>query len=348
MASSLTRLTAALLAGAALVSAGASTYDHGDREDRDDSAVYRIALNGDMPYGDRGRAEYPNVIKEINAFRPAFTLFDGDTKSGSGTCPDSFYPANKAAYWDVYRQPAVYAVGDNEWTDCDRASNGGYDTNSRLAIIRQTYFSTPYSLGQHPLRVERAAGYPEIQRFTKGKVTYVVLHVTGSNNNYPVLDAAGKPVLDSKGRVDGDAAEAAARDAANQAWLRQSFELAKAGGSVAVMVVLQADMDWYHQFPLTPGTTDGFAATRKTLLQQTVGFTGQVVLVNGDSHSFVVDKPLADTKGETVENFTRVQTFGSAQNHWVSADVDPRDPQVFTFRQHIVTANLADHTGAIG
>ena len=114
------------------------------------------------------------------------------------------------------------------------------------------------------------------------------------------------------------------------------------------MVVLQADMDWYHQFPLTPGTTDGFAATKKTLLQQAVGFTGQVVLVNGDSHSFVVDKPLADTRGETVENFTRVQTFGSAQNHWVSADVDPRDPQVFTFRQHIVTANLAAHTGAIG
>ncbi len=345
MASSLPRLTAALLAGAALVSAGASTYD---REDRGDAGVYRIALNGDMPYGDRGRAEYPNVIKEINAFRSAFTLFDGDTKSGSEKCPDSFYPANKAAYWDVYEQPALYAVGDNEWTDCDRASNGGYDTNSRLAIIRQTYFATPYSQGQRRLRVEQAPGYPEIQRFTKGKVTYVVLHVTGSNNNYPVLDAAGTPVLDSQGRVDGDAAEAASRDAANQAWLRQSFELAKAQRSVAVMVVLQADMDWYHQFPLTPGTTDGFAATKKTLLQQSVGFAGQVVLVNGDSHSFVVDKPLADTKGETVENFTRVQTFGSAQNHWVSADVDPRDPQVFTFRQHIVTANLADHTGAIG
>ena len=151
-------------------------------------------------------------------------------------------------------------------------------------------------------------------------MTYVVLHVTGSNNNYPVLDAAGKPVLDSRGRVDGDAAEAAARDGADQTWLRQSFELARAKGSVAVMVVLQADMDWYHQFPLTPGTTDGFAATKKTLLQQTVGFAGPVVLVNGDSHSFVVDKPFAD----------------------------PRDPQVFTFRQHIVTAHLADHTGAIG
>ena len=58
MASSLTRLTAVLLAGAALVSAaGTSARGREDREDRGgDAGVHRIALNGDMPYGDRGRA----------------------------------------------------------------------------------------------------------------------------------------------------------------------------------------------------------------------------------------------------------------------------------------------------
>ncbi|HEV7756205.1 MAG TPA: hypothetical protein VGO94_10140 [Mycobacteriales bacterium] len=38
-------------------------------------------------------------------------------------------------------------------------------------------------------------------------------------------------------------------------------------------------------------------------------------------------------------NVTRVQTFGSAQNHWISATVDPRDPEVFTFHQHLIEAN---------
>jgi len=69
-----------------------------------------------------------------------------------------------------------------------------------------------------------------------------------------------------------------------------------------------------------------------------------VVLVNGDSHVLVIDKPLVDRAGNMIENFTRVQTFGSALNHWVSATIDLRDPNVFTFHQHIVAANVAAHT----
>ena len=329
---------AASVAGAvhSTAAAPASTFSS-----RPGDGVYRIALDGDMPYGAKGREQYPHVIDEINAFRPRFTVFDGDTKSGSERCDDDFYPANKARYFDVYEQPIVYAVGDNEWTDCDRPSNGGYDPTGRLDLVRRTYFSTPYSLGHHPMHVERQTGYPENQRWTYGGVTYVALDVVGSNNNFPVHDASGK-------QVDGDAGEALPRDAANQTWLRETFAAARGAHSTAVMVVLQADMDWYGQAAAAGDETDGFAATKKTLLQQTVAFPGQVALVNGDSHTFVVDKPLYDTKGALVENFTRVQTFGSGQNHWVSVDVDPRSPQVFTFRQQIVRANLADHTGATG
>ncbi|HYU85887.1 MAG TPA: hypothetical protein VEK80_13895 [Kribbellaceae bacterium] len=58
-----------------------------------------------------------------------------------------------------------------------------------------------------------------------------------------------------------------------------------------------------------------------------------------------MDKPLTDAAGNLVENFTRVQTFGSAQNHWVSATVDPPDPSVFEFHQHVVAANLLPHAG---
>jgi hypothetical protein len=41
-----------------------------------------------------------------------------------------------------------------------------------------------------------------------------------------------------------------------------------------------------------------------------------------------------------VENFTHVTTFGEAQNHWISATVDPDDLNIFTFHQHVVAANL--------
>jgi hypothetical protein len=88
------------------------------------------------------------------------------------------------------------------------------------------------------------------------------------------------------------------------------------------------------------GPTAHFADTKRELARLAIKFPGQVVLVNGDSHFLQINKPLTDAAGNTIENFTRVQTFGSNQNHWVSATVDARDPQVFSFHQHVVAANV--------
>jgi hypothetical protein len=75
------------------------------------------------------------------------------------------------------------------------------------------------------------------------------------------------------------------------------------------------------------------------LRAQTLAFPGQVVLVHGDSRYFKVDKPLRSPSGKVLANFTRVETFGSANTHWATAEVDPQDPNVFTFRPEIVPAN---------
>jgi hypothetical protein len=92
---------------------------------------------------------------------------------------------------------------------------------------------------------------------------------------------------------------------------------------------------------------------RSALARLAIDFRGPVVLVNGDSHSFEMDKPLTDAATvnaagddgpNVIENFTRVTTFGEAQNHWVSATVDPSDPNVFSFHQHIVPANIPSYT----
>jgi hypothetical protein len=75
-----------------------------------------------------------------------------------------------------------------------------------------------------------------------------------------------------------------------------------------------------------------------------IGFPGQVVLVNGDSHFLKIDRPLVDAKGQTIENVTRVQTFGSDQNHWVSADVGPNSAEVLSFHQHVFPGNVPVYT----
>jgi hypothetical protein len=95
--------------------------------------------------------------------------------------------------------------------------------------------------------------------------------------------------------------------------------------------------------PETKRTT-GFDELLAAMEKETLAFGKPVVYVHGDTHNFRVDKPLVGAKsGRIVENFTRVETFGFPDTHWVRAIVDPADPQVFSFRQEIVKENAASH-----
>lgn len=44
---------------------------------------YDVGLFGDMPYGPAGRIQYPNVLADMNRYRLAFSMFDGDIKNGT-------------------------------------------------------------------------------------------------------------------------------------------------------------------------------------------------------------------------------------------------------------------------
>ncbi|MCU1677509.1 MAG: hypothetical protein JWM93_2267 [Frankiales bacterium] len=332
-------LTASITAfGAASAQAkepGDDTVEHG-------TSAYEIGLFGDMPYGDIGRAQFPAVLADMNSAKLAFSLFDGDIKNGSEPCyADVDGSAAAAGKPDIYtterdllntlKAPVAFVPGDNEWTDCDRPATKGptFNASQRLAYERTIFAATDRSLGARTMRLTRQSpSYPENWRFASGPVTYVGLNVPGSDNNY-IADG------DTKNGPQAEAnAEYAARNAANLLWLKEAFTTAESNGSKAVMVVLQADM-----FSTADPTTH-FADMKAELARQSIAFNGRVVLINGDSHYFVEDKPLTDAAGNVIENFTRVMTFGSGQNHWVSATVDAKDPNIFEFHQHIVAANV--------
>jgi hypothetical protein len=76
------------------------------------------------------------------------------------------------------------------------------------------------------------------------------------------------------------------------------------------------------------------------LRTETMNVPGQVVLVHGDSHYFKVDKPIILRSDGVLANFTRVETFGARQTHWVSATINPSDPDLFKFAPRIVAANV--------
>ncbi|WP_114638634.1 hypothetical protein [Polynucleobacter necessarius] len=115
-----------------------------------------IAL-GDMPYNiPADYARYERLISEINQQKPSFTVFVGDTKSGSIPCSDEYNQKVKS-YFDRYEAPLIYSIGDNEWTDCHRPLAGSYDPLERLDKLRSTFFNHKESLGKRHLSLVRQA-----------------------------------------------------------------------------------------------------------------------------------------------------------------------------------------------
>jgi len=339
--------------GAAFLLVGAAGGKADDREDRDggEGDKFTVALWGDTPYFKPGTPDVespkiPALIADINAANVAFSVFDGDIKGGSSPCTDDVY-ATAAARFNTFRVPMIYVPGDNEWTDCHRINNGGYNALERLSFVRQTMFADEDSFGLTTLRLQHqgplAGVYSENTRWFYGDVVFLGLNIPGSNNNKVSTDCLSSKSVRTQADCDADNAEYQARDAANIAWLRESFAIAKARGLRGLMVVIQADMGF--DLPETETFNertvfgfDGYTPFLNAIAEETRAFAGQVVLVHGDIHFFKVDKPLV-SQANLIPNFTRVETFGSPNVHWVKATIDPRSRNVFRFEPMIVPGN---------
>jgi hypothetical protein len=295
-----------------------------------------------MPYGAQGRAEYPNLLADVNGSDVQFSVFDGDLKAGGdGACVDSLY-TTAIANFDTLKRPLVWLPGDNDWTDCwgrYGPGTGGFDPIERLNHERQLFASTDQSLGQRTLTLTRQDSYPENVRWTLGPVVYLGLNVQGSNDNYPYAGVDGETRSDAE--IARQRAEETARKAANLRWLDEGFAYAKQIGAKGVMIVWQADPNFGNEQHLADTRSwDAYPAYVDALRRDTLAFRGQVALVHGDSHYFKLDKPINSPSGKVLANFTRVETFGAANTHWVSATIDPRDPNLFEFSPRIVAASV--------
>jgi hypothetical protein len=343
----LTAVTAVVLAaggsGLSLSNGGTVSDDHRGGD------AYTIALFGDMPYGAAGRAEYPRLLAGINDAHVRFSVFDGDLKAGGdGACTDALYTQSRD-WFNSLDRPVVVVPGDNDWTDCwgrYGPGTGGFDALERLDHERQVFYPTDQSLGRHTLTVQRESAEPgyeayrENVRWIAGTVMYLGLNVQGSNDNLPHAGVDGETRPDSE--IARMAAEHRQRELANVHWLAESYAMATRLGLKGVLVDWQADPNFNNEQHLQPAQYDGYAEILPELRRQVIAFPGQSALVHGDSHYFKVDKPLNYDNGQVVAKFTRVETFGAANTHWVAATVDPRDPNLFEFSPRIVPGNVND------
>lgn len=305
-----------------------------------------MAMFGDWPYGNVIDSA-PGFIAQVNADPDIeLALHVGDIHSGSQAC-SAAYNLQIFNYFQQFNDPLVYTPGDNEWTDCQKAKefSSGYPIDE-LTKLRAQFFSTPgKTLGTNAKVVSSQANaydptfpddaaYVENVMWEQASVMFVTLNVPGSNDDrLPWAGAFANPTA--------QADEIAKRDAANSHWLARAFTLATAHGDAALLIGLQADM-WDPAAAVAGGDgLSGYDALVAQIASASLAFGKPVLLVNGDSHLYEADHPLADPTAAAyayhpiaapVPNLTRITVDGSTNfKDWVKLVVDPTTPSVFSW-----------------
>jgi hypothetical protein len=347
------------LVSAMLMATGLAITAPAIADDRDAATPLTIAVFGDWPYNQNLIDNAPLLLKSVNADRAvSLVLHIGDIHSGSMPCtsagilppiPTSDPGWNQKVYFQFqqFKAPVVYTPGDNEWTDCHKSKEkSAGDPLKELAAVRSLFFARPgQTLGLHDMRVSTQAlhfdsAYPEDAQFVENvmwedsRVTFVTVNLPGSNND-------GLPWTGTFNNPPAQAQEAAQRTDADIRWLQAAFAKAEANHSKAVVIGLQADM--WDPAAVVAGGDGLFGYTRfvKVLADLSTRFRRPVLLINGDSHVYGADHPLADPHSATgvihntpaVPNLTRITVQGStsAPGEWLRLTIDTRAADVFSW-----------------
>ena len=313
--------TTTVLAALVLVAGGAASASAGtaapDRQAADSG--YSFAVIGDVPYGADQIAAFPGWIQQINADPAVQSVVHlGDIKNGSSVCSDDYFRMIRADF-DTFADPLVYTPGDNEWTDCHRANNGAFNPLERLARVREVFFDHPgRTLGQDTFPVDSQAdrGFPENVTYRRAGVTFVAADVVGSNNGLQPWSGLGytEPTPEQRQAV-------ADRTAAGIDELRAAFGAARARHDRGVVVMQQADM-FDPTYTPTENDISAFRPWVQALVDEASRFDGPVYLLDGDSHVYNTDRPLASGSSwlstyavhGSADNLTRVTVDGSSNN----------------------------------
>jgi len=349
---SMTILTALLAVGAS------AAADERRFEPRHENRT-TIAVFGDWPYNTNLLNNANLLIDSVNADpEVSLVLHVGDIHSGSMACTSAnVLPPISAsnpgwnqkifAAFQKFKSPVVYTPGDNEWTDCHKtkefASGKPLD---ELAAVRSLFFARPgWTLGLNDMEVYSQAkyfspSYPDDAQYVENviwmdaKTVFVTVNMPGSDND----GLAWSSFENASARE----AEVAARTAADIRWLQAAFNLAEREHAAAVVIGLQADM--FDPAALAAGGDglDRYTGFVRELATQAVRFRRPVLLINGDSHLYGSDHPLADPSSATgkihnaaaAPNLTRITVQGStnAPGEWLRLTIDPRTQGVFSWK----------------
>lgn len=325
-----------------------------------------VAL-GDTAYnGEADDRVYATLIERINRLQPAFTIHVGDVWGGTACLEEDHRRIH--GWFMRYEQPLVYTPGDNEWTDCvdpkvlqaferietgkaqpddsavmadfrrlsSRAVRSGTWALQSLERIRRIHFATPDSLGQRTLPLLRQPAVSDLHRQTvenarwrQGGVVFATVHVVGSMNGLSSTDPEA-------------ATEAVRRNQANLAWIQDTFAEAKKTDAKAVVLAMHASIfdraapdGRFGGRAVRGGRHGPYGLVALALQEGAAAFGKPVLLIHGDDHEFMIDRPFLVMAGEDKPsqgtNLTRLQVYGAPEIRAVRIGVDTGTPGVFSF-----------------
>ena len=274
-----------------------------------------VAL-GDLPYGpdETAGVKYRQLITQINALKPEFSIHVGDFKEGSARCSDEEFERQRK-HFDLFKGALIYTPGDNDWTDCGRKSNGSYDPLERLEKLRGQFFKPDTSLGQAPLPLVTQgkvmptySTFVENQRWQFSNTLFTTVHIVGSDNRFAPNNAEAEK-------------EFLARDQANIAWIKETFRLAANQKLQTLVFAFQADVIRGMSRSGTWAEKTGFhASIEKTLLTLAKEFQGSILIVHGDSHNFEFDQTFM-LESQVLKNVYRLEVPGAKTTGAVSVTI---------------------------
>ena len=143
-------------------------------------------------------------------------------------------------------------------------------------------------------------------------MVFATVHTVGPRNGMDADDPAVR-------------AEAVAREAANSAWIVDSFALARRQGAHALVLATQAEtlLSPSGLGPRRGLVLEQFPSIGRHLLPLAAAAPHPVLLVHGDQHLFKHDHPFRDSRGRPVANLWRLQVFGHPRLHAVRVRVQP-------------------------
>lgn len=318
--SSLAMTAASLMLVTAVPAAAAST----------DNSPYSFAVLGDTPNNPTMTERFPARIQQMNDDSSLeFVAHVGDIKNGSQRCNWAYFTMIRERF-DRFTAPVVFTPGDNDWVDCHRDNNGGYNPMERLTVLRNVFYDQrDRTLGKDkryiPTQVD--AGYPENSSFHHRGISFALINVAGSGNGLAPWYDRGHTTTNQR-----QLAEVEARTANNIQVLRESFERAQRENHPAMVILTHADMFGPGHPNPTPTTHKGFQDTVAEIAALSRDFGKPVYLVNGDSHEYNADLPLAhgsrwlDVYGqEPVPNLHRITVDGDNKaTNYLKITVNPR------------------------